>query len=188
MANIREATPRDAVAVAQLHAKSWRRTYRGILQDEYLDHRLEAERLADWQSRLGAPPPGQYVVVLELEAELQATGSTLAGFACAYGAHDPQAGTLLENLHAHPELKQKGVGRQLLQHIAAWSLRHHPHAALHLWVVASNLAAIDFYRHMGASEDTQALWHAPDGTSIPEQRYTWREPACLLSRVSNSAQ
>ena len=184
MSRIREATQLDVAAIANLHAKSWRRTYRGIFQDDYLDHRLEAERQADWSGRLSVPSKDQYVVVLELEEDLQASAPAFAGFACAYGAHDPQAGTLLENLHTHPEHKQKGIGRQLLQHIASWSLQHYANAPLHLWVVESNVAAIAFYRHMGAVEDARDLWQAPDGTSVPEVRYTWHNPSHLLGSAS----
>ncbi|WP_265311311.1 GNAT family N-acetyltransferase [Verminephrobacter eiseniae] len=176
---LRPATPADAAGVAALHAESWRQTYRGVLTDEYLDQRLDADRLNDWQRRLNEPPAGQYVVVLETDDA--GRPDDLMGFACAYGAYDVQAGTLLENLHAHPEKKQRGTGRLLLGQIARWSLQHYPDNALHLWVVAPNQSAISFYRHMRAVEDAQAVWHAPDGSRIPELRYIWRDPSLLLT-------
>ncbi|WP_010100076.1 GNAT family N-acetyltransferase [Verminephrobacter aporrectodeae] len=173
-ANIREATPGDAVGIAALHARSWRQTYRGVLTDEYLDEKLTLDRLHDWQLRLSAPATGQYVLLLEADGDL-------VGFACAYGAYDADAGTLLENLHTHPERKRQGAGRRLLQEIARWSLEHYPEGPLHLWVVASNPSAIGFYRHMRAVEDAQAVWNAPDGSRVPELRYIWRNPSLLLA-------
>ena len=40
MLTLREGTEHDAAAIAQLHADSWRSAYRGMLSDEYLDHRV----------------------------------------------------------------------------------------------------------------------------------------------------
>jgi GNAT superfamily N-acetyltransferase len=173
--HIRPATLADAETIAAFHALSWRNTYNGILSDRYLNEELDEDRLCDWRQRLQSPVSSQHVVV----AQRSADDAEVIGFACAYGAFDKDAGTLLENLHAHPKHKQQGTGKLLLQHIARWSVAHYPDDALHLWVVEPNLAAIGFYRHMGAVEDAQALWDAPDGSSIPEIRYTWPDPTRL---------
>lgn len=173
MINIRPATLADAEAIAALHALSWRSTYKNVLSDHYLDVELDEDRLRDWRQRLQSPTPDQYVIVAER------AGTGIVGFACAFGKFDQEAGTLLENLHAHPMHKQKGLGKQLLQHIAGWTIAHYPTDPLHLWVVEPNVPAIGFYRHMGAVEDARAMWDAPDGSSIAEMRYIWRDPARL---------
>src|ERR1700678_3784517 len=52
---IRIAQQEDSVAIAAVHAASWRGSYRGILSDEYLNEKLESERLSIWKRRLGFP-------------------------------------------------------------------------------------------------------------------------------------
>lgn len=44
----------DAAAIAALHADSWRRHYRGIYSDFFLDGDLEQERRSVWSERLTA--------------------------------------------------------------------------------------------------------------------------------------
>lgn len=45
----REATGADAMAVATLHAESWRAFYRGAYRDEYLDGDVFEDRLRVWE-------------------------------------------------------------------------------------------------------------------------------------------
>jgi ribosomal protein S18 acetylase RimI-like enzyme len=175
---IRSANQGDATAIAALHAQSWRIAYRGILSDQYLQHDLDQDRCTDWQKRFANPEPNQYVIV----AEDSDAPTELLGFACAYGQFDIEVGTLIENLHAHPQRKKSGIGRMLLRHIAQWSLDRYPDDAMHLWVLEQNTAAIGFYQHLGAVEDMQSIWDAPGGTEVPEFRYTWYKPAQLLER------
>lgn len=171
---IRPATADDAHAIADLHAKSWRIAYRGILPDAYLDLDLEPDRQTDWQQRFSAPAQHQHVIVAEDRQ------GQLAGFACAYGAYDSDAGTLIENLHAHPDRKKSGVGKALLRELALWHLEHFRADPMHLWVVNDNTTAIAFYLHMGGVNDQSAIWDAPGGIAVPELRFTWRDPNRLV--------
>ena len=54
----RLAASDDAQAVADLHARSWRRHYRGAYSDAFLDGDVIADRLAVWADRLREPTPG----------------------------------------------------------------------------------------------------------------------------------
>ena len=76
----RQATRADAMAVATLHAESWRANYRGAYRDEYLDGDVLEDRLRVWEERLCTPAPNQFVVLAE-------EGDDLIGFACVYGGH-----------------------------------------------------------------------------------------------------
>ena len=107
---LRAATYEDATAIAELHAASWRGTYRGALSDAYLDGDVEAERRVVWDERLGAPPTNQYVLVAEQDAQVVDDAGTLVGFGCAYGAKDERFGTELDNLHVRAESRSGGIG------------------------------------------------------------------------------
>jgi hypothetical protein len=54
----RRAGAVDADAIADLHADSWRRHYRGAYTDEYLDGPIAEERRAVWADRLSTPDIG----------------------------------------------------------------------------------------------------------------------------------
>ncbi len=68
MFQFREAGPSDAKIIAQLHARSWRGTYRGVLRDEYLDGDILTERLATWEQRL-ASSDGRQLALLALDED-----------------------------------------------------------------------------------------------------------------------
>ena len=53
----RDATREDAHAVADLHAESWRRHYRGAYDNDYLDGDVFTERRAVWTERLARIDP-----------------------------------------------------------------------------------------------------------------------------------
>lgn len=51
--------------IAQLHADSWKRHYRGILTNTYLDSEAIDDKLLIWQTRLTNPPFNQHIVLAE---------------------------------------------------------------------------------------------------------------------------
>jgi GNAT superfamily N-acetyltransferase len=170
----RDATLLDVPAIAALHAANWRETYRGILVDAYLDGDLLAERTQVWSLRFEAPEPHQRVVIAEEQ-------QTLLGFACMYGAHDVEAGTLLENLHVATATRGTGLGTRLVQEVARWSHRHHPQSGLHLWALERNAAARHFYERLGGVVTASGVWSPPVGPAVAEVRYGWPRPAALLA-------
>src|SRR5256885_6167892 len=97
----RVAERRDATLIANLHADNWRRTYRGNFRDAYLDSDVVSDRRAVWRQRLDEPQPNQCVYVA-------CDGTSIVGFICAYGAHDPEWGSFVDNLHVTVESQRRG--------------------------------------------------------------------------------
>ena len=141
----REATRADALAVATLHAGSWRAHYRGAFRDAYLDGDVVEDRLRVWEERLSGPTPNQFVVLAE-------QGDGPIGFACAYGGDDETWGSLLDNIHVRPEHQRRGVGAGLMAEVAAWCRANYPDCGLYLWVLERNRRAQRFYQRLGASD------------------------------------
>src|SRR5262245_33873068 len=164
----RMATFTDRLAIADLHAESWRRTYRGAYRDEFLDGPVFDERRAVWEKRLSAPSANQFVVVAEEEGRI-------VGFACAYGRDDARWGTLLDNLHVRPELHGNGIGAGLVAEVVSWCLAHHPDSGLWLWVVGQNQRARRFYEQLGAIDRGAELRPPSAGGGEPRavHRYAW---------------
>jgi GNAT superfamily N-acetyltransferase len=175
---IRAAGLADADAIALLHAHSWQSAYRGILSDEFLQGALHESRRVLWHTRLSDFNRADQLILVDEQ------GGALRGFACAYLEADPEWGCLLDNLHVVPDLKGKGLGRQLMCAVAQQVLRSNPYGRLHLWAYEQNLAARRFYEHLGGVNTLRHAELALDGTQVNAVRYCWSELSGLAGRRS----
>ena len=174
MVTLRDATEHDSQAIARLHADSWRSAYRGMLSDDYLDHRVHLERSDLWQQRFAEQGQKPFFVIL---AEL---GGDLAGFACVFTDQDPTYGAFLDNLHVVPQRTGQGIGRRLLGAVAERLRADDRRGGLYLWVIEQNLRARKFYSKAGALEVECVALSMPDGSRQNEMRCYWPDPARLL--------
>jgi len=165
----RLAGAEDAAAIAQLHAESWRITYRGLFSDAFLDGPVFEERAELWRQRFADWDAGRNGVVL------MEHGRTLLGFACLMLDKDSDWGARLDNLHVHKEAQGTGAGRQLMQHAARWVLEREPDWPLHLMVYERNAPAVKFYDAMGGAVTERRNVVVEDGTELVELRYVWRD-------------
>jgi GNAT superfamily N-acetyltransferase len=170
---IRDAAPADARAIAQLHTYSWQTAYRGILRDDFLDGPLLENRRALWATRLADASRADQIVLVDDH------GGKLQGFACAFLDADPEWGSLLDNLHVIPELKGKGLGRQLIAAVADHVAVYGACKRLHLWAYEQNLGARRFYERLGGVVTLIQAEPALDGTQVNAVRYCWSELAAL---------
>jgi hypothetical protein len=92
--------------VAQLHADSWRRHYRGAYADAFLDGDVVADRLAVWSARLA----GRANTVTVLAED----GTGPAGFVHVVFDDDERWGSLVDNLHVAVGRQRGGIGTALL--------------------------------------------------------------------------
>ncbi|CAH1000890.1 hypothetical protein LEM8419_01936 [Neolewinella maritima] len=139
---LRPATPADAPRIAALHTRSWQENYTADMSADYLQGEAAAERLAVWTERFAAPDPGMRVLLAE-------EGDELLGFACIFLDHDPQAGTLLDNLHVRADQQGKGLGKQLMQAVATLAQQEAHSDQLYLWVLNNNTRARTVYLRLG---------------------------------------
>jgi GNAT superfamily N-acetyltransferase len=174
MLTLREAAERDFAAIARLHADSWRSAYRGMLSDEYLDHRVHLERTTLWQQRFSEWAEKPFFVILaEVEEEL-------AGFGCVFPDEHPTYGAFLDNLHVVPQRTGQGIGRRLLSAVAERLLTDERRGGLYLWVIEQNARARQFYAKAGALEVECAELSMPDGSRLNEVRCYWPHSTRLL--------
>jgi len=171
---LREATLQDSAAIARLHADSWRSAYRGMLSNDYLDHRVYSERDAVWQQRFSESAKNPFFAIL---AELE---NDLAGFACVFPDQDPIYGAFLDNLHVVPQRTRQGIGKRLLSAVAERLLADGRRGGLYLWVIEQNARARQFYSKAGALEVECVALPMPDGSRQNEVRCYWPDPGCLV--------
>lgn len=174
----RPATANDAERIAQLHADSWRRHYRGAYSDAFLDGDVLEDRRSVWTQRLGRPRGDSRTVVAE-------TGDRLVGFAHVVLDDDATWGALLDNLHVAHAHARRGIGNRLLLMTAATVADERPDSGLYLWVLEQNLAAQAFYAaHGGLCVERDIV--RPQG-GVPGRlvgtpgklRFVWPHPEAL---------
>lgn len=178
--NFREAELRDAERIATLHAESWRRHYRGMMRDEFLDTEVFENRRRAWREQLGERQREQLVLLAE-------EGATLAGFISVFGDEDALWGSYIDNLHVAPEHMRCGVGTALTLRAGEWLHGRHPQLSVYLWVMEANARARRFYEHLGAYNVGTRLKLHPGGGYAPNCRYAWRRPADICSAAAACA-
>ena len=171
-----EMMPCHSVLVAQLHAQSWRSTYRGMLRDAYLDGPIYGERLAVWTARLAKPQPNEIGLIAEVDA-------TVVGFLFAMSGHHRIRGACLDSLHVSPQLLGQGIGSQLLLELSERLLRRKGNHGLYLWVTEGNYRACEYYRRLGAVAIERAEHEVPGGSIVAEWLYWWESVELLRAAI-----
>ncbi len=172
---VRAASRGDVPALAELHAASWRRTYRGVFRDAFLDGPVVEDRRRVWTDRMENPDARQLVLVGTVEGAVQ-------GLVCAYAEADVGWGVFIDNLHVAAPSQGTGLGSALLRAAAEWACRQRPHLPPYLWVLAPNLAAQRFYEARGATRREAVVRENPGGGTATYLRHVWTDPAQMAAR------
>jgi RimJ/RimL family protein N-acetyltransferase len=170
---LREAQFSDHAAIAKLHADSWRRHYRGILSDHYLDHEVEKERMDTWYERLQSPAENQFITLAIGE-------DTIAGFCCFFLNDDPFFGTLIDNFHVGVAWQRSGIGTMLLRDAAKKIDDKAAASKMYLWVFEANTKARLVYERLGGTWFETVEKENEDGTVSATCRYTWDDLSKLV--------
>jgi ribosomal protein S18 acetylase RimI-like enzyme len=158
-----------------LHALSWRSAYRGILAQEFLENVAEDDRRLVWRDRFSNPDSKTRLVRVAVD------GTGIVGFVCVFLDRDERWGALLDNVHVHPDLKGRGVGRQLMAQAASWVIEQRPASSLHLWVFEDNHSARGFYERFGGQSVESVLHRAADGNDVSAICYVWNDLTKLVN-------
>lgn len=108
----RIANTSDIESIAIIHSNSWKRSYRGIYTDHYLDFEVDNDRMKVWKQRFESPE-NQHIIVAEFE-------NKVIGFICIFLNKETEFGSLIDNLQAKFEFQGKGIGKMLLQKAAIY--------------------------------------------------------------------
>lgn len=170
----RIAEQADAEPIAGLHADSWRRTYRGMYLDAFLDGDLVANRREVWRERLSNPPGNQRVYVATADTQI-------AGFICAYGAEHAEWGSFVDNLHVAHTFHRRGVGAALMRQAGAWLASAYADCGVYLHVLEANHTARRFYETLGAANSGTMEIELTGGGTGRTCRYVWSSAALLAN-------
>ena len=143
MARVRTAHYTDVPSLGRVHSAAWRETYRGLIDDGYLDWLTPEVSVKIFQRRQRAD-----LLVLEEEGEI-------GGFAVTGHAREedlPADTGELGGLYLLKACQGKGYGRMLFEK-AEERLRSLGCRRMILWVLDGNEQAAGFYKKMGMRSD-----------------------------------
>ena len=160
---VRRARQADAAAIAQVHVRSWREAYRGLVPDEYLAQLSVAGHERHWRQTFAT---GGWAFVAEWERRI--VGFASGGLSRA--RRDVSGELYL--LYVLRARHGRGVGRALFD-ACHYELARCGHRGLLVWVLADNPAR-GFYERLGgelSGESTVTL----AGARLREVAYLWRD-------------
>jgi GNAT superfamily N-acetyltransferase len=172
MTEIRPLIDADIDALAEVHVRTWRSAYAGIVPVEVLD----ALDPAVWAERRRSRPAPPSAVTLVAEDD-----GTIVGFANFGPArldqgdeYDLSAGELYA-IYVDPDHQGAGTGRRLIT-AAREALTAAGFAEMRLWVLTENHPARRFYERLGLTPDGETHHYIPPGSTaeLPEIRYAVR--------------
>jgi ribosomal protein S18 acetylase RimI-like enzyme len=139
MINYRLATEADAEGKGFVHYQSWIETYTGLMDQRILDSR-SLEKCV----KLARNFPENTWIALEEDQ--------VVGFSCymASGDSDLKDTGEVRALYVLKSHQKRGIGKMLMNH-AMDALEQYKDISV--WVLSSNIHAIEFYRKMGFAED-----------------------------------
>jgi GNAT superfamily N-acetyltransferase len=160
------AGPGDAAALAEVHVRSWRETYPGLLPAPYLDRMSAPVHARRWRRQLANARSGEVVLAAEGPTGLTAY---CAGALITAGPAPGEAEIF--TLYVLKSAQGGGLGRRLFE-TAARVLEAQGARALKVWVLNGNGRARGFYDHLGGiAIDERAVsgW----GGGLRETAYRW---------------
>lgn len=161
---IRPVVPDDAAGVEAVRSAGWRTSYRGLVDDAYLD-----TYYGDIERRRGLIAQADPALV-QLVA-LDSTGQVLAWSGGGPSRDADAAGTDIQAVYScyvDPEWWGQGVGAAILNQVVAALAPRGPSTTL--WVLAGNYRARRFYESHGFAADGSET-PAPFPGSPLELRY-----------------
>ena len=156
---IRPARETDARAIARLHYRIWRETYRGLAPEAAYDLLTEPVRLSRWTEMLALERSRQTTLVAEVNGQP-------AGFGAAGSpSHEIfRERAEVRFLYVDGAFKRMGIGRKLLIGLAR-DMMQLGYDGMALGVVVGNDPAIAFYeaqggRRAGTYTDPGPVWRS----------------------------
>lgn len=167
---VREASPRDAGSIADLHVRAWQTAYRGIVPDAILDGMSIDNRRETWTRTIGRsslePRDDTRIWVAEQDGVVRGFASTRP---CRDVDTPPGSGEVA-SIYLAPEAWGRGLGTALLER-ATSDLLTRGFTPLVLWVIEANARGRRFYERQGWRADGARQPIDFDGVFVDEIRY-----------------
>ena len=177
--SIRQAEPRDAERIAELHVEGWQE-FRSFVPPEVMAVRTVERRAGEWAEFLAGDRSGTWTTVAERDGEV-------VGFAMTRLLEEPVRGARSEvrNLFVDARTRGTGIGRRLLADTARW-LAAHDGEPISLYSFTDNPYRGAYDRLAGrVVGERPTAWGG--GVVVPETAYVWDTAAELIRACGERA-
>jgi ribosomal protein S18 acetylase RimI-like enzyme len=172
---VREARISDAESIAQVRVYSWRTTYRGLLEEDYLETMTPTQYVHMWRNIIAAGGAQGYSYVAENSS------GHLVGF--ILGGADRNGSQVFDAelfaIYLLEEYQGQGLGSQLVSRLAQRLLKE-GYNSMRVWVLANNPARA-FYETLGGEYLYQKTIFL-GGENYAEAAYGWKDLKALVVR------
>ena len=163
---IREAQPADAAQIAQVNFETWRSTYSGILDPEFLEARSLEEQVSLWQETLNtlSPSSKRFVAV---------SGRDVVGY--SGGGRNPDTRSPFQSelfgIYVLKAYQGQGLGQELTKVLARWLIGQN-YQSMQVWIMEKNPYR-RFYEKLGADLLDQSRDLDYGGKRLTVVSYGW---------------
>ncbi|WP_312642262.1 GNAT family N-acetyltransferase [Hydrogenoanaerobacterium sp.] len=162
---IKRATVGDADAISKIHAASWKKAYRGIIPQKYLDDLKDNFWVPAFEDWIG----NEIFTVYLICADDVPIGCTAYGK--ARDSKMPNWGEIV-SVYMHPDYYGKGYGRRLFDFVLS-CIKQDGYRNCYLWVLKENLTARRFYEKSGFCCSQDEYISEIMGKQIVDVRYVF---------------
>lgn len=157
--NIREANAEDIEPIASLYVMNWKKTYVGLLPDNFLNGLTVNEGIKKWQEYLNKE---KHRIFVAYENE------KILGFSACKEDEELKNCLYLDSLHVSETSRGKGVGTKLINTVGSYAyIKGYEHMSICIVKVNDNAKRI--YEKMGAKHYKDFIDYFGDTESNSEK-------------------
>ena len=157
--NIREANAEDIEPIASLYVMNWKKTYVGLLPDNFLNGLTVNEGIKKWQEYLNNE---NHRIFVAYENE------KILGFSACKEDEELKNCLYLDSLHVSETSRGKGVGTKLINTVGSYAyIKGYEHMSI--CIVKGNDNAKRIYEKMGAKHYKDFIDYFGDTESNSEK-------------------
>lgn len=154
---VRKAKPLDYIDIANIHFTSWHATYSDLLPASYVQQKNNlSDKITLWQKLLSHP---NVLVWLAYDSSYNNLGF-VGYFTNNNNSYE------ITTLYVLPKYHGLGIGTALMNTSLQALSESNIHAHFHLWVLASNSNAINFYKKLGFVANAEECEELYESTKI----------------------
>lgn len=141
---IRKAIEEDSKEIALLIIRSWKKAYRGLIPDDFLDNMSMENIEKNWKKNIISQNDKNSIFVYEERDKIHGVirfGEPLDKENRRYNAE-------IHVLYVEPTLKRKGIGSRLFNFAKEYFIRYGKNNLI-IWCLKGNEQGMNFYKKMG---------------------------------------
>ena len=166
--NIREANAEDMELIANLYVMNWKKTYVGLLPDNFLNGLTVNDGINKWQEYLTKE---KHRIFVAYENE------NFLGFSACKEDEELKNCLYLDSLHVSESSRGKGVGTKLINTVGSYAyIKGYEHMSI--CIVKGNDNAKRIYEKMGAKHYKDFIDYFGD-TESNSEKLIWNNLNCF---------